>query len=243
MSATAPPGALSLHDTSLIADQQAQPYITPTETTSQPIPEKSPFDDDDQDIEGRFTQAGDDQLDSTEPPRLDKGKGRVRDYDPTRSHRTNSTLEGDISMMSGPKDMYLSPHTAEPKRTKPQSQPNHHQRRLSQKSRANQRDTRWDLDTMEPIKTPVIDSQGDRGDYYEPRWNTSRDGRKVIHDEEMGGGGFQGRMGSGDYPMANVEQEEEKRIQDVSPPSLRIAKVDWTDVSFLDRSLVRTCHH
>ena len=77
-------------------------------------------------------------------------------------------------------------------------------------------------------RSPLVD------EYTEPRWNHKsvgdtgrRDhgaddrsrfpiGEAAGVDAEVGIGGILAGLGSGDYPMQNEEQEEEKRIQDVS---------------------------
>jgi hypothetical protein len=145
---------------------------------------------------------------------VNKGKGRAREDDDldtfdassqnelanlqppahrpgSRANANNSSVDGDISVNTGPRDMYLSPHTAEmnrgvsPPSTSSSSTPtnntstsnsNHahphgqaHSRHKSKNGR--EKDPRWDLDTMETpnpgrSRSPLAD------EYTEPHWNS-----------------------------------------------------------------------
>lgn len=145
---------------------------------------------------------------------VNKGKGRAREDDDldtldgssqhelanlqppahrpgSRANANNSSVDGDISVNTGPRDMYLSPHTAEmnrgvsPPSTSSSSTPtnntstsnsNHalphgqtHSRHKSKNGRG--KDPRWDLDTMETpnpgrSRSPLAD------EYTEPHWNS-----------------------------------------------------------------------
>lgn len=144
---------------------------------------------------------------------VNKGKGRAREDDDldtfdassryklanlqqqrrpgSRTNANNSSVDGDISVNTGPRDMYLSPHTAEmnrgvsPPSTSTSSTPtnntstsnsNHahphgqaHSRHKSKNGR--EKDPRWDLDTMETpnpgrSRSPLAD------EYTEPHWNS-----------------------------------------------------------------------
>ena len=162
------------------------------------------------------------------------------------SRRNDSTLEGDISILAAgsreKRDMFLHPQTAEVGRSSSPSSssgsrrhhhhhrgdPNesnqthqHHQRRTSQKSKQTHHDPRWDLDTM-PDKSPLTSNPTNKEEYSEPIWTGSKrvgndvGGYEIRELGGLGDAGFLGEVGDVDYPMANVEQEEEKRIQDVS---------------------------
>ena len=72
-----------------------------------------------------------------------------------------------------------------------------------------------------PDKSPNISASTTKEEYSEPRWTGSkRVGEMGTYESQQVGGlgdaGFLGEVEDVDYPMANVEQEEEKRIQDVS---------------------------
>jgi hypothetical protein len=75
-----------------------------------------------------------------------------------------------------------------------------------------------------PDKSPIPSASTQpmtKEEYAEPRWTGSKRAGEMgsYEPQEVGGlgdAGFLGEVGDVDYPMANVEQEEEKRIQDVS---------------------------
>jgi hypothetical protein len=124
----------------------------------------------------------------------------------------DASLQGDLSHRAEQQDereeethldqnnnKYLSPHPRE-------------RYSAAAKGKGRQRDTRWDLDTMEMAQTPVIQEHEEV--YNEPRWNAG------MRDVEMGAGGYGAGLSeaAGDgWGGRSEEEAEEKRIQDVSP--------------------------
>jgi hypothetical protein len=124
----------------------------------------------------------------------------------------DASLQGDLSHRAEQQDereeethldqnnnKYLSPHPRQ-------------RYSAAAKGKGRQRDTRWDLDTMEMAQTPVIQEHEEV--YNEPRWNAG------MRDVEMGAGGYGAGLSeaAGDgWGGRSEEEAEEKRIQDVSP--------------------------